>query len=134
MDQLKTFNLDIPVATVGGLVPILFKMLEKFESLCLVPNMQKMAKAVDQQDWHAIMSSAHRLKGATHYIGAERLHKMSSLLREDCSVTQEHKTHIRYQSHVEESIACLREIRKVVSENQGTPEVITEDGKFLELA
>ena len=80
------------------------------------------------------MSSAHRLKGATHYIGAERLQKMSSLLRDDCSVTQEHKTHIRYQSYVEESIACLREIRKVVSENQGTPEVITEDGKFLDLA
>ena len=95
-ESLKTFNLDKAADIVGGPVPILFKVIEKFESICLVPCMQKMAKAVDEQDWHQIRSAAHRLKGATDYIGAERLHKMSTLLRDDCSDTNEHKTHIRY--------------------------------------
>ena len=49
-------------------------MLEQFEDLTLMKNLEEMAKAVNDFNYSAMKEAAHSLKGAAGYIGAGRIH------------------------------------------------------------
>jgi HPt (histidine-containing phosphotransfer) domain-containing protein len=49
-------------------------MLKKLEDMCLIPNLQEIAIAVDAEDFLAIKQKAHSLKGASGYIAAGPVH------------------------------------------------------------
>ena len=96
--------LDIDISTpidvkkaieqLGGMPMMFYMMLEKFEDMTLMSEMEKLAKAYDDKDFYWMKEHAHSIKGAAGYICASKLHYA-------CYFIQEHHHFDRFKEQME---------------------------------
>lgn len=73
---------DKPIKDLGGNHKLYYMMLGRLETMSLNKNMNKIATAMNCQDWDAMKANAHSLKGACGYVGASRLHYACYFIQE----------------------------------------------------
>jgi len=125
MSRIIDLSISVPVdvnkaieQSIGNRATF-FKMLEKLESMTLLPNLKEISNAYDTSDYLTIKNKAHNLKGASGYIGAGPIHYC-------CYFIQDHFNNENYESQlayypclIEAVLDYLHYSRKIIAENKG---------------
>ena len=80
MIKAQNFDIDTPIdylkakKGLGNSDRLYYNMLDTFEEMTLNSVLTNLALFVDAKDYKQIKEEAHKLKGASAYIGAGRIH------------------------------------------------------------
>ena len=74
LDVSKPIDFVTPIQSLGGQKQLHITMLRRLEVMSLNQCMNQVAEGVNLQDREKMKDGVHKLKGATGYVGAGRLH------------------------------------------------------------
>jgi HPt (histidine-containing phosphotransfer) domain-containing protein len=117
------FNLDEPIDLITGSTNVggedlFYLIMDEFEDMTLMKNLTNMKEDVENKDYKKLREEAHSLKGASGYLAAGRVHKLSEQIQKAIDTNDIAKAISLYPRLIEESIMLRIHIKKLLSKRK----------------